>query len=88
MTGFIDHTFNATGLSGQGTTNDGKVLDIKGSDSFSINAEISRDQGGAWSIVDTFTASTVQNFEWLGRDAVIRFNCTAFTTNPVRVVFK
>lgn len=88
MAGQIDHTFSATGVSPRGSTSKNKTLELQGSDNFVVNAEISRDDGLSWSIVDTFQAATVQNFEWLGLDALVRFNCTTFDVQPVTVVFK
>jgi len=88
MPGQIEHTFNATGVSPQGSTSRNKTMELKGSDAFVVDAEISRDLGQSFSIVKSFNAATVENFEWLGSDAIVRFNCTTFDTLPVTVVFK
>jgi len=88
MAGQIDHTFSAAGVSPEGSTSRNKTLELKGTDAFVVDAEISRDLGQSFSVVKSFSAATVENFEWLGSDALVRFNCTTFDVLPVTVVFK
>jgi len=88
MAGQIEHTFNATGVSERGSTSKNKTMELIGTDSFVVDAEISRDLGVSWSVVESFSAAVVKNFEWLGSDALVRFNCSTFDTLPVTVVFK
>lgn len=88
MAGQIEHTFSATGVSPIGSTSRNKTLDLKGTDNFVVVAEVSRNNGVSWSAVKSFSAAVVENFEWLGSDAQVRFNCTTFDVAPITVVFK
>jgi hypothetical protein len=86
--GEINEIFTGTGASAHGFTGHNKTLIIKGSDAFTIDAEVTKDFGATWVVVKSFTSSTVENFEWEGRNTVIRFNCSAFTSNPVSLSFE
>lgn len=88
INGEINKSFSATGVSDTGYTSKGKVLILNGSGTFSINAEVSKDGGATWHVIKTFTASTVENFDWSGKDSIIRFNLTAADTFPVTVDFE
>lgn len=86
--GPLRHTFNATGRSPLRFSVRDRTLTINGSDAFSIDAEVSHDVGLTWTTIKNFADDVVENFEWLGRDALISFNCTVFTTNPVELIFE
>jgi len=88
MAGDLDHTFSSTGISANSETGGGKTLSISGTDAFTVNFEISRDNGTTWVVGETFAATAVKNLDWNGRDALCRFNCTAFTSADVVVSFK
>ena len=54
----------------------------------SINAEASYDLGQTWVLVKNWVADTVENFEWKGDAALIRFTVATFDTGNIIVSFK
>lgn len=89
INGSLRHTFTGTGRSpARWTTKDNKTLILRGTDAFAVSAEISYDDGETWTEIEEFIANTVKNFEWLGKSALISFNCTSHTANDVELVFE
>ena len=86
--GNVRKVFSSTGVSEIGNTKGEKTLVIEGTDTFTVDAEVSKDDGLTWNVIESFSQSVGQNFEWKGKNSVIRFNCTSFTANPVTLVFE
>ena len=87
VNGALRHTFTATGVSPSRYATD-RTLVIQASDAFVIDCEVSYDDGVTWSLVKQFTAEVAENFLWSGNKALIRFNCTTFTSADVIVIFE
>jgi hypothetical protein len=88
INGPLRHTFSGTGRSPSRFSVQGRTLALTGTDAFTVIAQASYDEGVSWTDIESFTASTVQNFEWLGKSALVSYNCTAFTSNPVELIFE
>ena len=88
INGSLRHTFSGTGRSPSRWTTKEKTLYISASDAFQVNAEASYDDGVTWNVIENFQEGVVKNFEWLGNAALISFNCTSFTANPVEIIFE
>lgn len=56
------------------------TLSIRGTFTATIDLERSYDDGGNWSVVESYTAATEKNIESASRDFVYRLNCSAYTS--------